>query len=327
MNFGLYLVKVGVINEETYLNALEEQYSSLPSMIEVLRKKCNVCDSKILEIVKIQNETNSSFLEAARKIIDDQLLQEAIEIQNKSIKTIGEILIDNNLVDLVNIQEQVEAYVNAGDEINLDSSISESDQAFEKDQSSAATSNEAEDTEVSQAAIDSMKEIFGADSPEVKEMEAQLAAKNSNSPRSALSNTSRESFFKAEHQLNQDSLPELIAKFNAREIVEISKSIKELADTTDNKMIFDNLNQRFEIILNAAKLSGAKILEESIKTLKSFIEGLTDTELDENIIDSVHQFFSLLVKLRNHIEQEKSEKGFFEESDRLNLYESLIASF
>ena len=39
MNFGLYLVKVGVINEETYLNALEEQYSSLPSMIEVLRKK------------------------------------------------------------------------------------------------------------------------------------------------------------------------------------------------------------------------------------------------------------------------------------------------
>ena len=122
-------------------------------------------------------------------------------------------------------------------------------------------------------------------------------------------------------------MPELIAKFNAREIVEISKSIKELADTSDNKMIFDNLNQRFEIILNAAKLSGAKILEESIKTLKSFIEGLTDTELDENIIDSVHQFFSLLVKLRNHIEQEKSEKGFFEESDRLNLYESLIASF
>jgi hypothetical protein len=334
MNFGLYLVKNGIINEETYLNALEEQYSSLPSMIEVLRKKCQVSDAKVLEIVQKQSANSSSFLEAARDVLDEGTLQEAIDAQNQSIKTIGEILVNNNLVDLVKIQEQVESYV------------SQPATSFEETQSTPETaapvqeaapaSSDSDEAEVSQAAIDSMKEIFGNDSPEVKEMEAKLAAAQAgasaaqvqeSSPAPVAKSTTApafdQSFFKAEHELDQDLVPELILKFNAKEIVELSKGIKELATAEDKQAAIDNLNKRLHTILRAAKLSGAKILAESVKTLENYTKTLTPESLDETTTDKVYQFFSLLVKLRNHIEQEKSEKGFFDNSGRQNSYESL----
>lgn len=330
MNFGLYLVKNGVINEETYLNALEEQYSSLPSMIEVLRKQCQVSDSKVLEIVQKQNANNSSFLEAARNILDDQTLQEAIEAQNKSIKTIGEILVDNNLVDLVNIQQQVEAYSKEPQETAEETAAAAAPQESAPVETNATSSNG--EAEVSQAAIDSMKEIFGDDSPEVKEMEAQLAAAQANSPASAKTEEAEptsddENFFKAEHELDQDFVPELIMKFNAKEIVELSKGIKELANATDKKTALETLNKRLHTILGAAKLSGAKILAESVKTLENFTKSLSPDDLNEDSVEKIYQFFSLLVKLRNHIEQEKSEKGFFQETNRQSTYESLINSF
>lgn len=319
MNFGLYLINNSVIDQSTFLDALEQQYATLPPLIRVLRKELAIADSEIIKVVQKQDEMGGTFLDAVKQVLGQATLDKILEVQNNSIKTMGEILVENNLVDLVTIQSQVDQYL-AG---SSTTETSNTETVKVEPAATSVTSPASEETEVSQAAIDSMKEIFGADSPEVLEMEAKLAASQGNDTNSASAPNFDKSFFKAEHDLDQDFVSELVLKFNAKEIVDLSKNIKDLSNHADKLTALKELAKRFHTILGAAKLSGAKVLAESISVLESYIKSLDDNSLTPEKAENIYQFFSLLVKLRNHIEQEKSEKGFFDESARQNNYENL----
>lgn len=323
MNFGLYLVKNGIIDQKTFIEMLETQYSTLPPLISILRDHLKIENEKLLEIINHQDQNNCSFTESARSLLGQPIMTEAIQLQNNSIKTIAEILLERNLIDEVTIQSHINSYQSQPIASGADASQTSSDTA-------PATSTVQEhsakddDAEVSQAAIDSMKEIFGADSPEVKEMEAKLHASQNDSTTSQVNaNSIDSSFFKADHSLDKDFVSELVLKFNAKEMVELAKSIKDLVIAENSSTEIATITKRLHTILGAAKLSGAKILAESIQVLENYLKQISDQKIDQSTTEKLHQYFSLLVKLRNHIEQEKSESGFFDETSRQNQYESL----
>lgn len=336
MNFGLYLFEKNLINEKALMDGLETQYQELPNLIHILRKDLEISDQILVQVLKKQDQENLSIIEALKSSSDisDDVLASAIAIQNKRIKTIAEILIDHNVLNDVEIQTHIDEYLAQTN--STAATDTHTEQKATPEPKAAASSDNGEPS-VNQAAIDSMKEIFGADSPEVKEMEAQLAAAQASASSEPASRAGEsapaeksqedgsvagidEDFFACKHQIDMDFVSELILKFNAKEIVELSKSLKSIQ--TNSSVIPETL-QKLHIILGASKLAGTKVLSTSLTVLENFLHKLDPNSITNDQAEKVYQFFSLIVKLRNHIEQEKSESDFFDEANRKAIYSDI----
>lgn len=320
MNFGLYLFEKNLINEKALMDGLETQYQELPNLIHILRKDLEISDQILVQVLKNQDQENLSIIEALKssKDISEEVLASAIAIQNKRIKTIAEILIDHKVLNDIEIQTHIDEY------LAQKNSKASTQTAIEQNTTSTneqKTSSDSGEPPVNQAAIDSMKEIFGADSPEVKEMEAQLAASQTETNQQANSETGiDEEFFSCKHQIDLDFVSELILKFNAKEIVELSKSLKSIQS---NSTVIPETLQKLHIILGASKLAGTKVLSTSITVLENYLHKLDPNGITDDQVEKIYQFFSLIVKLRNHIEQEKSELDFFDEANRKVIYSEI----
>ncbi len=161
MYFGSYLVKEKIISDDQLGQALALQKESMPSLYKTLQNNNLASEEDLKKVLNSINEKKQDLINVIKneKIIDIETLKKARQLQAHATKGIGECLADLGILEVKIVEEHLNNYLvirkDSGEDIqdNLDSVVEEVPQETAPEKSSSS------EPELSEAALESLKEL------------------------------------------------------------------------------------------------------------------------------------------------------------------------
>ena len=154
MYFGEFLIEKKLINEEQLLDALIFQLEHLPSFLRVLREEKVFSPQDLFRMIQTQLENNTDLITVIKneKKLDDKKLDELYLKQAFKKKMLGSVLVELKFVQQADIERSLHEFLRVKDTLpkkEITNPVAASDPAPAK----------AAEVEISQAALDSLREL------------------------------------------------------------------------------------------------------------------------------------------------------------------------
>ena len=153
MNFGKYLIDNNVIEKEVFIQAAVKQSQSQPSVLVSL-VELGICDSdKVLEVIFLSLDSGNDILSCMKELaISEADLAKVVQFQKDKSLNLIDSLVNDGLADKDKVIELYKSFQEEGNKEN----VSELTQP-------ESTNDSSSKTEISAAALESLKELQGGD--------------------------------------------------------------------------------------------------------------------------------------------------------------------
>lgn len=153
MNFGKYLIDNNVIEKEVFIQAAVKQSQSQPSVLVSL-VELGICDSdKVLEVIILSLESDNDILSCMKELgTSEDDLAKVVQFQKDKSLNLIDSLVNDGLADKDKVIELYKSF----------QEVSNKEKAPESIQTEN-TNDSSPKTEISAAALESLKELQGGD--------------------------------------------------------------------------------------------------------------------------------------------------------------------
>ncbi len=170
MYFGEFLLNKKIINEVQLLDALIYQVENLPSFLRVLKDEKIVTAHEIVRLIQLQLEGNTDLISVLKEhqMIDDIALGKLYQKQIIGRKVLGSVLVELNFVEQSVVEKMLHEFLS--DKNNLQKPV----KPVAVEEKKAVTVTVAAEAEISEAALETMRElglcveVFTSKTPEKK---------------------------------------------------------------------------------------------------------------------------------------------------------------
>jgi len=154
MYFGEFLIEKKIINEEQLLDALIFQLEHLPSFLRVLREEKIFSPEDIFRMVQAQLENNTDLITVIKNEnkLDDKKLDGLYQKQALKRKMLGSVLVELKFVQQTVIEKSLHEFLRVKDTLPKKEKMNPVS-------ASAPAPSKAAEVEISQAALDSLREL------------------------------------------------------------------------------------------------------------------------------------------------------------------------
>lgn len=337
MSWELKLIKSGKLTTENYLEALEKQQGSLPSISRFALKEKLIDEAALLESLGMAIQHKKSVEECL--LISGSLTEEAysllLEKWNKEMPSLSEILVKEFQVKAQDILEALDSSESPSEEPNEDEKVSE-----EKNSEGEG----ADDPAISSIALEALKEEMGGmdlDPSILAELEAEsgishdTSSSESSDESSApekIDNTLSESLEdEDEGDVDSDGVSDFLELYDEERKTNIDHLLMGLKENIMNKSdqdISGSLDDFFDhvhILRGALTFINAKISLSLTDDLEEVVRSWNRLENKDfpDSVSFVEEFLtanSLLYDLRNELAKNHSEKNQWKDEAWKTLY-------
>lgn len=328
MFFGKFLIQKNIITEEQLLTASIEQLKSQPSAIEVLKNAFDFNTSQLLDIVEKSVLSSKSIFECINLNNDQKDIY--IKYLYTNSESLGQCLVKLEYISSDELGVQLKDYIGSGHSLNN----------IEKSENTSATiSNDSssDDVGISNAALDSLKELGLDNIDEIKELESKLSDSDNKSSDVAVNSAALESLNELGIQYDSQDLTNEPDKSSIKESNYESEFLKFFTEDTFNGLIvltkslakgFDasiikDLHQTVSEILGYSTIEDLEELTRLFHSYQKVLEAVLDDSCDFTQINfltftsALKEGFSIAWEIRQGLCETFSEEKVFEKKSDL----------
>ncbi len=299
MYFGEYLLEKGMLNEDQLVDTLACQIEQLPSFLSLIKNNNILSNKEILNIVEKQIKNKTDILDIIRKddILSNEKIKELFTLQMKNKKTLTEILVEKNIVSLDKIEVAIKDYI----EVKKNTPNVLADIPTQNDSKEASVDDVSSgESNISAAALESLKELGLSDQNEISELESQVID-TPEGERIAINQAALDSLKElgVSDESEITSLESKVSSTNNSEIVEETEissaaleSLKELGLSDDGEI--KKLESQVSVKKSAELELDVPIISENTSSFnETFLEQLLDT-FDVNMHTRLKKIVSII---------------------------------
>lgn len=318
--FLRFLLDNKVVDEKKLLEAVIEQYESMPSLLRVLKEDEILNPNELLNLLIESISGNSTVYEVLKKegrLTPDDL-KNLVESQNAKAKSLGTILVEKGFVDRDKFDLALRDYskTEKAEPVQEKATV---EKPVEKKEPSAAPA-------ISAAALESLKAVGGFDPSQLEELEEQVGETPTEEPPiedSQSSQDEEEAMLAMAEEIDLDNvtISEYLDFYNddkQSELLVVANRFRLKGRDKDLSI----LNESVLKLLSLCKLGNFNVQQKLLEAYESlFSQALNDPNL--NNLDWRAEPFSMLEILwdfRKTVEMGKSEVEVLADANKKNQY-------